>query len=227
MVRMKKSVLQESIMEEDNPLYVIDALLAWHYGNVAYYISLGLLGFIALFGLIIREDILRAQWGFIALTIALLPALAECLTPVIFPWPMKFLITLSLILHIAGGIFGFYFTFYPLYDKIGHLISSMAIAFVFFVMIMVLSGMTGKNVSRTMVAIGIFVPVILFALAWEYAELNIDAIAGSTYYVDAYDSFFDMVFNIIGASYFVLNIHAYMKKESLNSLYRKFIRWKN
>lgn len=224
---MKKSVLQESIMKKDNPRYFIDALLAWHYGNVVYYSSLGLLLFISLFGLIIRQDILRAEWGFIALAIALLPALAEYLTPVIFPWPMKFLITLSLILHIAGGIFGFYFTFYPLYDKIGHLISSMAIAFIFFVMIMILAGMTGKNISRTMVVIGIFVPVMLFSLAWEYAELNIDILAGSTYYVDANDSFSDMVFNIIGASYFVLNIHAYMKNESLNSLYRRFIRWKN
>jgi hypothetical protein len=224
---MKNSVSQENIMEEATPVYLIDALLAWHCGNVVYYTSLGLLAFIALFGLIIRQDILRAQWGFIALAIALLPAMAEYLTKVIFPWPMKFLITLSLILHIAGGIFGFYFSLYPLYDKIGHLISSMAIAFVFFVMIMILAGLTGKHVSRTIAAIGIFVPVILFALAWEYAELNIDIIAGSTYYVDANDSFFDMVFNIIGASYIVLNIHAYMKKESLNSLYRRFIRWKN
>jgi hypothetical protein len=222
---MKK--LHESVMEEDNPGYLIDSLLAWHFGNVAYYTSLGLLLFIALFGLIIREDITRAQWGFIAFAIALLPALAEYLTSVIFPWPMKFLITLSLILHIAGGIFGFYFTFYPLYDKIGHLISSIAIAFIFFVMIMILAGMTGKHFSRTIVAIGIFVPVMLFALAWEYAELNIDSLAGSTYFVNTNDSFFDMVFNIIGASYFVLNIHAYMKNESLNSLYRRFIRWKN
>ncbi len=99
---MKKSVLQESIMKKDNPRYFIDALLAWHYGNVVYYSSLGLLLFISLFGLIIRQDILRAEWGFIALAIALLPALAEYLTTVIFPWAMIFLITLSLILHIAG-----------------------------------------------------------------------------------------------------------------------------
>jgi hypothetical protein len=36
----------------------------------------------------------------------------------------------------------------------------------------------------------------------------------------------DTVFNLIGISYTVLNSNEYLKHESINSLYRRFIRWK-
>jgi hypothetical protein len=40
------------------------------------------------------------------------------------------------------------------------------------------------------------------------------------------DSLLDTVFNLIGTSYIVLNINEYLKHESINRLYRRFIRWK-
>ena len=135
--------MKEMTAGDDNPRHLYDDLLEWEYGNTAYYSALALLLFIAVDGLIIRGDVLRAQWGFVALAIALLPALAEYLTPLILPWPMKFFITLSLIFHIAGGIFEFYFTLYPVYDKIGHLVSSIAISLVIVVVLLILVGITG------------------------------------------------------------------------------------
>jgi hypothetical protein len=157
---------------------------------------------------------------------ALLPALAEYFFRIIFPWPMKFLITLALILHMAGGIFEFYFTLFPIYDKIAHLVSSMAIAFLFFVTIMIIAGITGKYISRPVIVIGIFVAVMLVGSAWEYMELYIDGMSKSTYFVTVNDSLLDTVFNLIGTSYIVLTINVYLKHESINSLYRRFIRWK-
>jgi hypothetical protein len=35
----------------------------------------------------------------------------------------------------------------------------------------------------------------------------------------------DTVINLIGTSYIVLNINVYLKYESINSLYRRFIHW--
>jgi hypothetical protein len=210
----------------DNPRYLYSDLLEWKYGNTAYYFALLLLLFIAAAGLIIRGDVLRAQWGFVAFAIALLPALAEYLTPLILPWPMKFFITLSLIFHIAGGIFGFYFTLYPVYDKIGHLVSSIAISLVIVVMLLIFVGITGIRLSNPAVFTCIFIPVIVFGVVWEYAELNIDTVAGSTYFVNVNDSLLDMLFNVMGTSYMVINVHELLKQESFTDLYRRFVRWK-
>jgi hypothetical protein len=127
---------------------------------------------------------------------------------------------------MAGGIFEFYFTLFPIYDKIAHLVSSMAIAFLFFVAILILAGATGKRISRPVIVISIFLAVMLVASLWEYMELYIDGMSKTTYFVTVNDSLMDTVFNLIGTSYIVLNINAYLKNESINSLYRRFIRWK-
>jgi hypothetical protein len=219
--------MRETKRGGDNSRYLYGDLLEWKYGNTAYYSALLLLLFIAADGLIIRGDVLRAQWGFVALAIALLPALAEYLTPLILPWPMKFFITLSLVFHIAGGIFGFYFTLYPVYDKIGHLVSSIAISLVIVVVLLVLVGVTGIKPGNYAVVFCIVIPVLLFGVAWEYAELNIDTVAGSTYFVNVNDSLLDMLFNIMGITYVVMNVHELLKHESLADLYRRSIRWKS
>lgn len=212
---------------DDNHPYLYDDLLEWEYGKTAYYSGLVLLLLIAAEGLIIRGDVLRAQWGFVALAIALLPALAEHLTPLLLPWPMKFFITLSLIFHIAGGIFGFYFILYPVYDKIGHLVSSIAISLVIVVVLLILVGITGIKMGNFAIVFCIVIPVLLFGVAWEYAELNIDTVAGSTYFVNVNDSLLDMLFNIMGITYVVMNVHELLKHESLMDLYRRTIRWKS
>jgi hypothetical protein len=219
--------MQERTIQGNPPRYLIDNLLGWKYGNAMYYASVVVLLFIAVDGLIIREDIFRARWGFVALAISLLPFVAEYLFRIIFPWPMKFLNTLALILHMAGGIFGFYFTLYPVYDKIAHLVSSMAIAFLFFVTLMIIGGISGRQISRRVIVIGIFAAVMLVASAWEYAELYIDDMSKTTYFVTVDDSLLDTVFNLTGTSYIVLTINGYLKHESINSLYYRFIRWKN
>jgi hypothetical protein len=219
--------MNTSVTGDKKNRHGIDDLLTWQFGNAACYSALIVLLLIALSGLLIRGDLLRAQWGFVAFAIALLPVVAEYLTPVIFPWPMKFCITASLILHIAGGIFEFYFTCYPIYDKIGHLVASIAISLVFFVMILIVTGITGLRPGRFAVVFCIFVPVMLCGIAWEYAELNIDSVAGSTYFVGISDSLFDMLFNVIGAGYVVINVHEILKYDSPEDLYRRFIHRKN
>ena len=202
-----------------------DVLLAWRYGNAAYYTSLAVLFLVGIAAVFIRHDIFRARWAFVALVVALLPAAAERLTGIRFPWPMKFLITLALILHSAGGAFGLYFSLYPIYDKIAHLVASVAIAYLLFVVILVTGGIFRKYPGRVWICCGIFLGVMLLGLSWEYEELFIDLSTGTTYFVNPADSFFDMVFNIIGSAYIVLIVNAYLKSESFEQLYQRFIRW--
>jgi hypothetical protein len=61
---------------------------------------------------------------------------------------------------------------------------------------------------------------------WEYAELFLDLSTGTSYFVDPYDSVFDMIFNIIATSYVTININEYLKRESLLELYKRWIRWR-
>jgi hypothetical protein len=198
-------------------------LPAWKYGNTAYYGSMAVLFLIGIAAVFIRHDISRAKWAFVGLAIALLPVAAERLTGIRFPWPMKFLITLSLVLHLAGGVFGFYFSLYPIYDKIAHLVASMAVAYLIFIVILVIGGLFKKYPGRAWIAWGIFLVVMGLGLSWEYTELFIDLSSGTTYFVNPYDSFFDMVFNTLGSAYIALIVNAYLKSESFEHLYQRFI----
>jgi len=139
---------------------------------------------------------------------------------------MKFLLTLALLMHMAGGIFLFYFTLYPVYDKVCHLVAAMAIAFLVFISILVPGGLTGRNFRRRAVVACVFIAVIVLGLAWEYAEFRLDIRSGSTYFVNPFDSVFDMIFNIIATTYMAANFNEYLKRESLISLYRRWIHWR-
>jgi hypothetical protein len=67
---------------------------------------------------------------------------------------------------------------------------------------------------------------MVLGLAWEYAELRLDIRSGSTYFVNPYDSIFDMIFNIIATAYVAANLNGYLKQESLISLFRRWIHWR-
>ncbi len=213
------------LVDVKQPHYLIDAIFEWKYGNIAYYTTTALLLFIALAGLVLRNDFFRARWGFVAVALALMPAVCERLTGIRFPWPVKFLLTLALVMHMAGGIFRFYFSLYPLYDKFSHLVAAMGIALLIFIGILVLGGLTGNNFKRRLVVPTVFSAVMILGLIWEFAELRLDITSGSTYFVNPYDSVFDMIFNIIATLYVSVNISEYMKRESLLVLYRRWIHW--
>ena len=77
----------------------------------------------------------------------------------------------------------------------------MGISFLVFVSILVLGGLTVKNFRRGIVVVCVFATVMVLGLTWEYAELRLDILSGSTYFVNPYDSVFDMIFNIIASAY--------------------------
>lgn len=213
-------------MDPKRPHYLIDSVFEWKYGNAAYFATVVFLLIVALAGLLIRNDIFRARWAFIAVALALLPALCEWIIGIRFPWLMKFLLTFALLMHMAGGILLFYFTLYPIYDKICHVVAAMAIAFLIFISILVLVGVTGRDFRREAVVACICITVLVLGLAWEYAELRLDIRSGSTYFVNPFDSVFDMIFNIVATAYVAVNLNEYLKQESLISLYRRWIHWK-
>lgn len=70
----------------------------------------------------------------------LIPAFILSLVPLVVEYRMKVelipgtksLIALALLLHVAGGINRFYWLYSPLYDKLAHVISALALFLVVF-----------------------------------------------------------------------------------------------
>ena len=199
-----------------------DTLIEWGDWPVVYYVSVLLLALITITANILGDHA-RVQWGNVFICVALLPALAEVLTPIRFPWLLKWLIALTLIMHMAGGLFGFYVTLYPVYDKICHFVASSTISFIIFELILVFSIVSGLKPKRRIMMATIFLTVILLGLSWEYAEYTIDALTGSNYFVSFTDSFCDMVFNIVGIGFVLFWVSRYMRREPFDRVTRRFV----
>ena len=203
--------------------YAIDNLLEWRYGNLCYYLTIVTLFIFSVSGIII-EDTYRALWGFVAVILVALPAIIEWRKGWIFPWPAKFLIGLTLVMHIGGGINSWYFMYYPVYDKIAHLVASMTIALLTFLFLLFLVAYSVVHLGRRGIVLAILIVPLFFGLTWEIAEYVIDLNLLSTYFVTPYDSIFDTVFNILGCGYIAFHANAYLKLESPEKLYTRFVR---
>jgi hypothetical protein len=204
--------------------YAIEQLMAWRYGNLCYYLTLVTLFLFSVSGIIIG-DTYRAVWGFCAVIIAALPAILEWKDGWIFPWPAKFLIGLTLVMHIGGGINSWYFALYPVYDKIAHLVASMTLALIIFLFLLFLDYYSVVRLGRRMIVSIVLVVPLFFGFCWEAAEYIIDLNLLSTYFVTSWDSLFDTLFNILGAGYIAFHANEYLKLEPPRKVYTRFVKW--
>jgi hypothetical protein len=212
------------IMEDSGERYALEGLMDWRYGNLCYYLTIVALFLFSVSGFII-EDTYRAIWGLCAVILAALPAFFEWKDGWIFPWPMKFLIGLTLVMHIGGGINSWYFDLYPVYDKIGHLVASMTIALLLFLFLLFLEYYDVVHLGRRKIILVITVVTLFFGFCWEAAEYIIDVNLLSTYFVTSWDSFFDTIFNILGAGYIAFHANEYLKLESPAKVFKRFVKW--
>ena len=205
--------------------YAVERLDAWWFGNLLYYLTIVALLWFAISG-IIYNDTYRAIWGFCAAILAALPALVEWRKGWIFPWPVKFLLGLALVMHIGGGIESWYFSLYPIYDKIAHLVSAMAIALLIFLFLLFLEYYDIIHLGRRKIVFIVIFVTLFFGLAWEVAEYDIDQNLLSTYWVNLYDSIFDTIFNIIAVGFIAYHANEYLKAEPPEKVYRRFVKLK-
>jgi hypothetical protein len=192
--------------------------MAWRFGTLCYYLTILILFLLSVSGILIG-DIYRASWGFLAVTLAALPAIVEWRKGWIFPWFMKFLIGLTLIMHIGGGIFKWYFLYYPVYDKIAHVVAAMTIAFMIFLLLFFLEANSIIHLGRQGTVLTIVLVTLFFGLSWELIEYLIDAKFLSTYFLGLNDSLLDTLFNILGTGYIAYHANHYLRLQSPDSLY--------
>src|SRR5512141_1563482 len=68
--------------------------------------------------------------AFLMFSLTFVPYVAADRLDIRFPWFVYFLIALSLSIHIAGYVQGWYVSLYPYYDKMAHLVSGVSIALI-------------------------------------------------------------------------------------------------
>jgi hypothetical protein len=205
--------------------YAIDRLMAWRWGNLCYYLTIPALLWFAVGNWLI-DDQYRALWAVIAALITALPAIIEWRTRWVFPWPAKFLIGLALFIHIGGGMMSWYFDYYPVYDKIAHLVSGMTVALLVFLLLLCLEYSTRIRLGRRTIVFLIVFVSLFFGFLWELAELLLDVNLTSTYFLGPMDSFFDTIFNILGTGYIAFHANEYLKLEPPAVVFRRFFREK-
>jgi hypothetical protein len=167
-------------------------------GNYLVYALQLLLAYYVYTGIVI-QDTLRAAWGIFALLLTFVPLLLKTWRGVEFFWPVKFMIALPLLIHITGGIEQLYFSWYPFYDKLAHLVAAASVAFLVYVVVLYLSSRVFFCRSRSVILILILLTTMLAGSLWEVAEQYIDLIYNSTYYLSVIDSLLDQAFNLMGA----------------------------
>jgi hypothetical protein len=142
--------------------------------------------------------------GAIALFLSFLPYFFERKTHIIIPWWATFFIALSLYLHIAGYSQGWYESLYPYYDKFAHLIASMTVAILMFLLVLILNRYGNIRFSRIMIFFTVFLFTLALGSIWESLEYIIDQIFGNRLHFSTMlqhgldDTMSDLLSNLIG-----------------------------
>ena len=161
--------------------------------------------------------------GIIALGLTMVSAAVTRRGYITLPWEINLLVALSLYLHIAGGVRGFYEIYYPYYDKVAHLISGITVSVLAFVAVLLLDRFSRLNLSRRMI-VGF---VIIFAMAmegfWEIYEWTFDTFLGTTLQHGLDDTMLDMIFVLVGAVAVALAGNRYLSEFSKEELTRKMV----
>jgi hypothetical protein len=137
--------------------------------------------------------------GVIGLGLTLVPAVVTRRWSITLPWEVNLLIVLSLYLHVAGEIRGFYMLYYPYYDKIAHLISGITVSVLAFVIVLLLDRFSRLNLSRWMIVGFVIIAAMAMEGFWEIYEWLFDTLLGTNLQHGLDDTMLDMIFVLIGA----------------------------
>ncbi|NTW92012.1 MAG: DUF2238 domain-containing protein [Methanoregulaceae archaeon] len=174
-----------------------------------------------LFGIIIKSPsiILTAGIGFF---LTCIPYLIERKVNVTLPWEVNFLIALAVFLHVAGYSQQLYLLLYPYYDKIAHFISSITVAVLAFVSILLINRFSCTKLARWQ----IFFFIVIFTMAigafWEIYEYLLDTFFASyltkplQHGLD--DTMIDMISDLVGALVVASLGTWYIEKKTLDEL---------
>lgn len=166
--------------------------------------------------------------GLVALGLTTLPYLVHRKVHIVVPWEITFLIAFALFLHIAGYSFEWYLNFYPYYDKVAHLVSSITIALLGFLSVLVL-----MKISRCLQfePWQIFLFIVIFTVAlgaiWEIWEFTLDTLFPA-YLIKPLqqglaDTMIDMIFDLAGGLLVAVLGTLYLKRKGADAITNSLI----
>jgi uncharacterized membrane protein len=160
--------------------------------------------------------------GLVGFSLTIIPVLVERRTSISLPWEVNFLIALAVFLHVAGYAQNWYILLYPYYDKMAHFISSITVALLGFVSILLVNRFSCIKMTR----LQIFFYIIIFTMAigafWEIYEYLMDTFFGAflvkplQHGLD--DTMIDLIFDLIGAVVVAVLGTLYIQKKTLDEL---------
>jgi hypothetical protein len=186
-------------------------------------LALFIVYFFYLFYDFLLGDGMRALWTLFAIALALIPFLFERYFGLYFPWVIKITIILSMLLHTTGEFHRWYYIYAPYYDKISHVVSSLAISYMVFFFIIFVILYTELKWNGNKVIFSIIFMTMAFAFFWEWWELFSDQFFGSSFFWDMPDGISDIIVDLLAATYVALSANAYLRNRSWDDVSRDFI----
>lgn len=192
--------------------------------NRGLYLAWALQGLILLegiFGLSIRDPSIIFT-AFIGFFLTCIPYLIGRKIQVTLPWEVNFLIAFAVFLHVAGYSQQLYIILYPYYDKFAHFISSITVAVLAFVSILLINRFSCTKLARWQ----IFFYIVIFTMAigafWEIYEYLMDTFLWPyltkklQHGLD--DTMIDLIIDLLGGIVVGLFGAWYIQKKTLDDL---------
>jgi len=153
----------------------------------------------------------------VALIITFLPAMIRRRWKITLPWTLNLLIVISLYLYAVGLVFGLYGEWYPFYDKFGHFLGSIVVAFLGFASVIIVDKYSDLNLNKRHIILFIIVFTMAIGSFWEIFEFFFDQLLSRGSQSGLDDTMYDMIFNFFGASLIAIitNINFRYMKESV------------
>ena len=164
-----------------------------------------------------------AIWGLFALILTLTPLMLKRRFHVTLPWELNFLIVLSLYLSVSGNVQGWYHLFYPFYDKIAHLVSSITIAVLGFVAAVIMDRYTEIKMNRPLIVIFVIIFTMAIGSFWEITEFLSDNLFGTQLQVGLRDTMYDLIFDLAGGTIIGVLGDVYLKRMPKERFFSDFL----
>ncbi len=168
-------------------------------------------------------DYVWAVWGLFAFILTLTPVMLKRRFHVALPWELNFLIVLSLYLPVSGNVLGWYHLFYPFYDKIAHLVSSITLAVLGFVAAVIMDRYTEIKMNRPLIVFFVIIFTMALGAFWEITEFLSDNLFGTQLQVCLGDTMYDLIFDFVGGIIIGLLGDIYLKRTPKERFVRDFL----
>lgn len=145
-----------------------------------------------------NRDYIWTSAGIFALFLTILPSLFAKRFDVRLPWDLNLLLVICVFLQVFGGMSGWYEAF-PEYDKITHFFSSVTVAILGFVTVIIINQYSSVKMNRIMTIFFIIILTTAIGTYWELLEFIFDKFSGLIpWQADLEDTMLDLIFDIFG-----------------------------